>query len=143
MRRPLPVALDRRVRARAKDRCGYCLAPQRLVLAPLEIEHIIPVARGGSDDEDNLWLGCPVCNGHKAAKTHAADPDTGASVPLFNPRSQQWAEHFRWSDDGIRVVGLTQTGRATVVALHLDDDPLALMVRSNWAAAGWHPPTDE
>ena len=62
---------------------------------------------------------------------------------MFDPRSQRWAEHFRWSDDGVRVEGLTPTGRATVMALRLDDDPLALMVRRNWVAAGWHPPTED
>jgi hypothetical protein len=41
-----------RVRTRAGDRCGYCLAPQRLVLGWLEIEHIIPQAQDGSDDEE-------------------------------------------------------------------------------------------
>jgi 5-methylcytosine-specific restriction endonuclease McrA len=37
-------------------------------MARLEIEHIIPLARGGSDDEGNLWLACPICNGHKSDK---------------------------------------------------------------------------
>jgi hypothetical protein len=109
-------------------------------MAPLEIEHILPVARGGPDEEANLWLSCPICNGHKSAKTHAADPEMGTTVPLFNPRTQTWADHFRWSVDGLRVVGLTPVGRATVVALHLSDDPIALAVRSAWIEAGWHPP---
>jgi hypothetical protein len=33
-------------------------------------------------------------------------------------------------------------GRATVDALHLDDDPDALIVRGCWVLAGWHPQTD-
>ena len=40
----IPVEIDRRVRTAAKNRCGYCLSPQRLVMARLEIEHIIPIA---------------------------------------------------------------------------------------------------
>ena len=35
----------------AEDRCGYCQSAQRYVFAPLEIEHILPIARGGSDEE--------------------------------------------------------------------------------------------
>ena len=54
-----------RVRALAGERCGYCLSPQYLVLGQLEIEHILPRARGGSDDEDNLWLACRLCNNAK------------------------------------------------------------------------------
>ena len=56
----IPVELDRRIRAAAGNRCGYCLSPQRLVMARLEIEHINPVVLGGTDEESNLWLSCPL-----------------------------------------------------------------------------------
>jgi hypothetical protein len=111
-------------------------------MARLEIEHIIPVAKGGDSSEANLWLSCPLCNRFKSDRTSARDPDTGNEVPLFNPRTQRWSEHFRWSDDGIRVLGLTAIGRATVALLHLADDPDALVVRMHWVRAGWHPPHD-
>lgn len=134
--------VDRRVRLAAGNRCGYCLSPQRLVMALLEIEHIIPLAKGGSNDEFNLWLACTFCNRYKADRTEVTDPQSGQEVPLFNPRTQNWFEHFRWSKDGVRIEGLTPTGRATVAALHLDDNPDALLVRSYWVLAGWHPPAE-
>ena len=140
MARYVSEKIARRVRAAAGDRCGYCLSPQYLVMARLEIEHIVPLAQGGSNDEANLWLACPICNRHKSDKTTAIDPQTGEKAPLFNPRAQVWTEHFQWSEDGIRIEGKTATGRATVVALHLDSDPDALEVRRYWVAAGWHPP---
>ena len=40
----IPVEIERRVRTVARNRCGYCLSPQHLVMARLEIEHIIPIA---------------------------------------------------------------------------------------------------
>jgi hypothetical protein len=43
----LPAGLVHRVREAARHRCGYCLSPQRLVMARLEVEHVIPRARGG------------------------------------------------------------------------------------------------
>lgn len=132
--------LDARIRNDAQHRCGYCLSPQHLVMARLEIEHIIPLAKGGTDDEQNLWLACPLCNGHKSDKTHAHDPETDTIVPLFNPRLQSWSDHFRWDEAGIHIIGLTPLGRATVLALHLSDDSDALEVRSHWVLAGWHPP---
>ncbi len=138
----IPVAIDRQVREVARHCCGYCLSPQRLVMARLEIEHVIPVAKGGPSDESNLWLSCPLCNGAESDRTSATDPETGLDVPLFHPRTQVWSEHFRWSDDGLRILGKTSSGRATVSALHLDSDPDALLVRSYWVQAGWHPPTD-
>jgi 5-methylcytosine-specific restriction endonuclease McrA len=54
-------------------------------MAMLEIDHIIPVALGGTDDEANLWLACPICNGHKSDKITALDPESGIAASLFNP----------------------------------------------------------
>jgi hypothetical protein len=141
-RKYLPIDLVRRVREAARDRCGYCLSPQHLVMAPLEVEHIVPLAAGGLNDESNLWLSCPLCNRHKGDRAAAIDPESGAEVPLFDPRRQRWSEHFAWSADGLRVLGLTPIGRATVAALHLDDDPRALVVRAFWVSVDWHPPDD-
>lgn len=127
------------IRERAQDRCGYCQSPQQYVLGLLELDHIIPIAKGGTDAEDNLWLACRLCNGFKGMQTHARDPRTSRRVRLFNPRRQRWARHFLWSDDGTRIIGRTACGRATVVALQLNH-VIAMMVRREWVAAGWHPP---
>jgi hypothetical protein len=134
--------IEARIRIAAKDRCGYCLSPQRLVMAPLEIEHLTPIARGGTDDEDNLWLSCPICNRHKANKIDGVDPQTTIRERLFNPRIDVWNEHFRWSSDGLRVIGKTPIGRATVNTLQLDRNPRAILVRKAWVLVGWHPPSD-
>jgi hypothetical protein len=134
-------AVSARVRQRAGNRCGYCRCPQHLVLGWLEIEHVIPVGQGGSDDEDNLWLACRFCNTFKSDAVDALDPVSGRRVPLYDPRRQEWNKHFRWSEDGARVVGITATGRATVAQLQLNY-PLAVTVRGNWVAAGWHPPSE-
>jgi len=142
MSRYISVEVDRNVRNISNNRCGYCLSPQKLVMARLEIEHIIPISKGGSNEESNLWLACPICNSHKAGKIEAIDPVTNKVVALFNPRTQKWAEHFAWSVDGIRILGKTETGRATVKALILDNDFDALEVRGYWVQAGWHPPNE-
>lgn len=125
----------------AGHRCGYCLAHQQYVYEKLQIEHIEPRVLGGSDDEDNLWLACSLCNRYKSDKTHGRDPVTGRRVRLFNPRRQKWKRHFRWSEDGTEIIGRTVCGRATVEALNMNND-LAVLVRSNWIKAGWHPPAD-
>jgi hypothetical protein len=108
----------------------------------LEIDHIVPQARGGADDENNLWLACRLCNSFKGAQTYGLDPLTGRRVRLFNPRQQRWTEHFAWNEDGTRIIGLTACGRATVLALQLNN-VIAVMVRREWVAAGWHPPVDD
>ncbi len=76
-----------KIRRQAKNRCGYCLLPQSLNPNLLEIEHVLPTAEGGTDDEENLWLACRLCNGYKGVQTEAVDPKTGKSVFLFNPRT--------------------------------------------------------
>jgi hypothetical protein len=138
----VPLDLARRVREAARNRCGYCLSPQHLLLGRLQIEHLVPRSRGGQTDEANLWLSCALCNNYKGDRTMATDPATQDAVSLFNPRTQNWFEHFCWSADGLRIMGLTPVGCATVAALHLSDDPDALTVRSFWVLAGWHPPRD-
>jgi hypothetical protein len=131
-----------RIRAQADDRCGYCHSPQKYVLGLLEVDHVIPQARGGTDDEENLWLACRMCNGYKGIQTHGYDPMTGRQARLFNPRQQRWTEHFAWSEDGTRIIGLTDCGRATVLALQLNN-VIAVMVRREWVAAGWHLPVED
>lgn len=128
-----------RIRAQAQDRCGYCLSQQKYVLEPLEIEHIQPIALGGSNDEDNLWLACRLCNNYKGIKVDALDPITHETAPLFNPRTQNWAEHFQWSTDKTQIIGKTAVGRATVLALQLNN-MMAVSIRRAWVQAGWHPP---
>lgn len=48
-------------------RCAYCKASG----VALEIEHIVPKARGGSDAITNLTVACWKCNNRKSAKTAA------------------------------------------------------------------------
>jgi hypothetical protein len=107
----------------------------------MEIDHIVPEALGGATREENLWLACPLCNRFKGAQIAALDPVTGDTVRLFNPRTQRWFEHFAWTDDGARIVGLTPTGRATTIALHLNRATL-VHARGLWVEVGWHPPSD-
>lgn len=60
------------------------------------------------------------CNQHKGIQTSASDPISELAAPLFHPREQEWEAHFAWSDDFTIIVGLTPTGRATVIALQLN-----------------------
>lgn len=127
-----------RVVEQAGNRCGYCLGEQQYVYAPLEIDHILPTAAGGTDDEANLWLACGLCNSHKSTKTHGFDKLSNRKVKLFNPRKQNWKRHFDFIN-GIEIVGKTAVGRVTVEALRLNSR-IAITVRKNWLIAGWYPP---
>ncbi|MEZ4515058.1 MAG: HNH endonuclease [Chloroflexota bacterium] len=52
-----------------------------------------PKAKGGNDEEENLWLACRLCNEAKGVQIEAIDPVTGHISPLFNPRQQLWDGH--------------------------------------------------
>jgi hypothetical protein len=67
------------------------------------------------------------------------DPLTKQVVPIFNPRTQIWHEHFQWSDDGTQLIGLTPIGRAAIEQLQINRE-LMVNARSIWVEAGWHPP---
>jgi hypothetical protein len=133
----IPRSLVRLVTERAGNRCEYCGLSQLGQEATFHIDHIWPSTAGGATTADNLALACVSCSLRKGAKRTATDPDTGTDEPIFNPRQQIWAEHFRW--EGSRVEGLTPTGRATVVALTMNR-PLILAIRDEEAARGRHPP---
>ena len=139
--RYISAALHQRVAETARYRCGYCLTSQRIIGPLLETDHIVPEAHGGTNDEDNLWLACPMCNSHKADRQEAVDPESMATVGLFNPRADSWGEHFEWIEEGTVIRGKTPKGRATVVALEMNH-PDVVAARRLWVIAGWHPPSD-
>jgi hypothetical protein len=137
----IPIALRRRVAELARYRCGYCLAQETVVGVPMELDHLFPRSLGGPTTEGNLWLACSMCNDHKGNRILAIDPVTGVRVRLFNPREQEWAQHFAWAEGATRIDGTTAVGRATVAALQLNR-PSLVLARRLWGAAGWHPPQD-
>lgn len=122
----------------ADNSCGYCKTSQDLVPITFEIEHILPKAAGGTDEEENLWLACGACNSYKHAKTHAIDPNTNRKVRLFNPRRQNWNKHFLFNSDTSEIIGKTASGRATVLALKLNNER-SVKMRKLWISVGWFP----
>jgi HNH endonuclease len=131
-------SLHAQVVLRAGQRCEYCCLSQLGQEAQFHIDHVLPRAAGGPTIADNLALACVSCSLRKWAKQTAADPDSGEQVPLFNPRTQAWVEHFRWENE--KVMPLTPTGRATVAALAMNR-PMIIAIRQEEAVRGRHPPT--
>jgi hypothetical protein len=113
-------ALDHLVRARARNRCEYCSAPQNSLRFAFAIDHIIARQHRGETAEYNLALACGRCNSHKGPNIAGIDPLSSTMCRLFNPRTDAWHEHFRIS--GPRIQGLTDVGRTTVDVLAFNDD---------------------
>lgn len=115
----VPEALRRFVSDRARARCEYCLFPQAAALHAHEPDHIVPRQHGGQTEADNLACACMRCNRHKGPNVGSFDPLTGQLVPLFDPRTQSWEQHFEL--DGATIRPLTPEGRVTVIILGLND----------------------
>jgi hypothetical protein len=113
--------------------------PQSLQGASFHVEHVTPRCRGGDATLANLAWACPGCNLHKSDRVQAPDPQTTHLVPLFNPRTDRWADHFRWEQ--FLVVPLTGTGRATAAALDFNQ-PRRVQIRRTEALFGLFPPDD-
>ncbi|MEJ6486774.1 HNH endonuclease [Nostoc punctiforme UO1] len=140
-------ATKKLVRQRAKFLCEYCHSSEEASAALFSIDHIIPQSLKGSDDPDNLALACQRCNGYRYNFTTGIDPDTGQILPLFNPRQQKWSDHFIWSADGLKIIGISSVGRATSNRLDLNDERhnegSIVKARRLWLKGGWHPPDED
>jgi HNH endonuclease len=127
------------VAERARYCCEYCLTPADFSPDPFSMDHIISTAQGGSDVESNLAFSCQGCNNFKHAATEAVDPETGLFVLLYNPRIDEWLQHFQWLDNFSKIEGITPICRATVGRLQLNRLGL-LNLRVVLRQYGKHPP---
>jgi hypothetical protein len=126
------------VARRAFHRCEYCHAPELVFNLRFEVEHVIPVAQGGEDDEANLALACRSCNLHKGIDVSGVDPISGEVVRLFHPRLDRWSEHFQVDQVTGRIVGITPLGRTTASRLSLNSAS-QLLARRQWIRLGVFP----
>ncbi len=107
----ISAALRREVRERAGERCEYCLLAESEAFFPHEPDHLTALKHGGATTSSNLALACFDCNRFKGSDIASVDTVTGELIALFNPRIQQWSDHFEIS--GGAIIPLTSVGRVT------------------------------
>ena len=107
------------VRERAGDRCEYCRIPQSSTCLRHTLDHIRARKHRGSTDVENLCWSCAQCNAAKGPNVAGHDPATDELVPLFNPRSDRWDDHFGWN--GSVLAGRTPVARTTIDVLRIND----------------------
>lgn len=99
-------------------RCAYCGKSG----VPLEVEHIIPKSRGGSNRVSNLTIACHDCNQDKGDRTAAEfghpEVQAQAKLPLKDAaavNSTRWALYQQLKETGLPVEvgsgGLTKYNR--------------------------------
>jgi hypothetical protein len=72
-----------------------------------------------------LALACPDCNANKGPNLTAIDPDTDLVVPLFNPRTDFWENHFDWLN--AQLISGTSIDRATIRLLKMNEEERVVM----------------
>lgn len=72
MRKPIGKTLRFKILSKYQFTCIYCGNTPPSVL--LEVDHIIPVSKGGKNNEENLVCSCFDCNRGKSDKTIESSP---------------------------------------------------------------------
>lgn len=133
----MDAALRSFVRQRARNRCEYCrMAQEHQPFARFHIDHIRPSKHHGSGEPSNLALACRDCNLYRSSNIAGIEADTNQMVRLFNPRQDEWDEHFEW--DGPKLRGKTPIGRATIDVLAINT-PARIRLREELIGEGVFP----
>lgn len=85
MRRPVIRLSRKNLMLRDEHQCQYCA--RRLPTRELNIDHVLPRSRGGSDSWENLVTACRACNLRKGRRT----PDEAAMRLLRTPSAPRWS----------------------------------------------------
>jgi len=108
------------VRERAGNVCEYCRLPQTSYDLMFHVEHIIAQQHKQDDSLRNLALACDQCNLHKGTNLATIDQESLEQVQLFNPRTDNWDEHFRLA--GSMIIGQTPVGICTARLLQMNSE---------------------
>ena len=118
------AALRRLVAVRARHACEYCRIRESDTYYGCQVDHVISEKHGGPTVADNLAFACAFCNRFKGADIATLSSVTGQLTRLYHPRSDQWTDHF--ANNGGRLRGLTEIGRATLDLLRVNADDRVL-----------------
>ena len=148
MGKPLTPKLRQRIFERDHYTCQYCGRSAPDVV--LHIDHVIPVSKGGTNDEDNLVTACLQCNVRKhdsiineellaRLKDAALNTDTNFQRKQTQERQQRellaYPAIFNFAPDGIGVIfpdllGCISGGKSFPEAVYMARDALSqTMVR--------------
>ncbi len=132
----ISAATRKLVIARAGYRCEYCHVLAYLSIYDYHVDHIIGVQHGGPNSPNNLAYTCSPCNWKKGPNISTILTFGGELIPLFNPRTQNWFNHYE-AVDGV-LTPLTIVGEATIKLLELNQ-PNKIEERAEMMRAGFYP----
>jgi hypothetical protein len=112
------------VAKRAQHVCEYCLISEEDTFHTFHIDHIISIKHGGPTEEGNLAFACQICNRNKGSDVGTFLFDTKEFVRFYNPRTDNWKEHFHIEDG--HILPKTLIGQATVKILDFNNLQLVI-----------------
>jgi hypothetical protein len=129
------------VASRANYRCEYCLIHEDDSYLGFEVDHVISAKHGGQTNAENLTYACFYCNRYKGSDIGTIVPGSRRLVPLFNPRTDDWVDHFEVVASSIE--GKSEIGKATVRILEFNLrerllERHTLLLSGNWPAGEQH-----
>ncbi|MBI5914179.1 MAG: HNH endonuclease [Bacteroidetes bacterium] len=125
------------VKERAFHCCEYCRVPELFSFIGYEIDHIVSMKHGGTNELENLAWACAICNINKGTDVGTFLLPSLLLVRFFNPRIDLWDEHFEVS--GALILPKTEIGEATVKIFQFNQVD-RLLEREMLVNAGLFPP---
>ena len=116
MSRYVSENLRTQVALRAVGFCEYCRIAIEDTYFGGEIDHIISLKHRGQTEFENLALACQPCNRNKGSDLGSLPESSKNLVRFFNPRTDEWDEHFRANLNG-DIEALTEVGEVTMLVL--------------------------
>lgn len=84
------AGVEQRKRIRLRDNYTCCMCRRAVRVG--EVDHKIPLEKGGSNDDDNLWLLCNPCHKIKTASDRGYILKTG-----IDETGMPTANHHHWN----------------------------------------------
>ena len=103
----------------ALSRCEYCRRPEMDSFIRYQSDHIIGRKHGGKTILENLAHSCSICNNAKGSDLSTILHDEGSLIRLFNPRKDDWFEHFEVENG--QILPKSEIGAATIKLLKFND----------------------
>jgi hypothetical protein len=126
------------VAVRAARACEYCRIREEDTFFGCEVDHIISEKHGGQTLAENLAYACLVCNRNKGSDIGSILRPAGALTRFFNPRLDDWSDHFAL--DGAIIRPISEIGQVTEFIFRFNELE-RVAERRALQAAGRYPPS--
>ena len=110
--------LRKLVSSRSSFLCEYCLIHDKDTFFGCQVDHIVSIKHGGRSELDNLAYTCIFCRRYRGTDPGSLLGRTGELVGFFNPRQDEWSDHFYF--EGLLIKSRTHIGEVTA---EVDGDP--------------------